>query len=273
MQPGPADNDGSRAAPETAPPTSPSRRRWRRLIALTALAAGLCGLAVAAAGVASQVLPRRFTPAQRLHIEHWEVAKRWRALPESAIFPASVPYRVAGNNFYSNKGLSLTARRLGVSSATRCDDAASPVAAAILRRSRCSTLLRATYADSTGSMVATVGVAVLTDDAAADAAEMRLHSRPRGDQSGGVRPAAVAGTLASRFSTDTRRQLNIDSRTGPYLILATVGYADGRPHVRITADQYLQGEMTGLAQGLDEAVTGALGKPPATPSCPGAPGC
>jgi hypothetical protein len=242
-------------------------------VALAALSAGLCGLAVSAAGVASQLLPRRFSTAQQHQIEHWEVARRWRALPEGAIFPASVPYKVSGNFFFSTAGLSLTARRLGVSVPSTCAGAASPAAAAILRRTSCTTLLRATYTDSTGSMVATIGVAVLSDDAAADAAEVRLAAQAGGDHPGGVRPAAVAGTLASRFSTDTRRQLNLDTRSGPYLILATVGYADGRPHVRITADQYVQGEMTGLAQGLDDAVTGALGKPPAAPTCPGAPGC
>lgn len=236
------------------------------------LAAALCGLAVSAAGVVGRVLPRRFSVTQQHQIEDWEIAGRWRALPENAIFPASVPYRLSGTYLYSASGLRLSARRLGVSSPATCAKGADPAAGRILGGHRCATLLRATYTDSTGSMVATVGVAVLPGDVAAAKAEDQLSGTHDDGQPDGVAPARMSGTLASRFD-DGRRQLNLNSRAGPYLIMATVGYADGRPHVRISADSYLQGEMSSLAQGLSDAVMGALGKPPRPPSCPGAPGC
>jgi len=268
MPPGSADIDGSLAAPPSAPRTG----KWQRTVLLIMLAAGLCGLAVSAAGVVSRVLPRRFSSTQQHQIEAWEIAGRWRALPENAIFPASVPYRLSGSYLYSGSGLTLSARRLGVSSPVTCAKGADPTAARILGGHRCDAVLRATYTDSTGSMVATVGVAVLPGDVAAARAEDQLSGTHDGGQPDGVAPARVSGTLASRFD-DRRRQLNLNSRAGPYLIMATVGYADGRPHVRIAADSYLQGEMSSLAQGLSDAVMGALGKPPRTPSCPGAPGC
>jgi hypothetical protein len=234
------------------------------------LAVGLCGLAIAAAGVATQVLPRRFTIAQEHQIETWEVARRWRALPESAIFPATVPYRLPASALYGSGSLALTAHRLGVSTPASCASGASPATARILGQYRCTALLRATYSDSSGSMVATVGVAVLSGTSAASTAEGKLahgHSSVQG-----VRPAAVPGTLAARFG-DRQRQMSVNAHAGPYLILATVGYANGRPRADVKADQYVTAEMTSLAQGLDNAVTGVLGKPPPVPTCPGAPGC
>jgi len=260
MQPGPEDSDGSRAAPRRS-------GRWGRAALLSLLAVGLCGLAVSAAGVASQVLPRRFTVAQQHKIEAWEVARRWRALPESTIFPASVPYQLTGSDLNSDKGLPLTAHRLGVSVPASCHSGASPAAAKVLGHYRCAALLRATYTDATGSMVATVGVAVLSGSNAANTAEDQLSRPPKG-----VRPAAVPGTLAARFR-EQQRQVSVNSRAGPYLVLATVGYADGRPRVDMGDDLYLESEMTSLAQGLDNAVTSVLGPPPAVPTCPRAPGC
>jgi len=275
MQPGSEDNDGSRAAltPPERPVEGPrSAGRWRRAGLLGLLALGLCGLAVSAAGVASQVLPRHFTVAQQHKIEAWEVARRWRALPESAIFPATVPYRLPGSDLYSGKSLPLTARRLAVSSPSTCRRGASPAAAEVLGRYRCAALLRATYTDATGSMVATVGVAVLSGTSAASTAEGKLDQQASGGPPNVVRPAKVPGTLANRFG-DPQRQINVNSQAGPYLILATVGYANARPRVDMTDDPYLKYEMNSLAQGLDTAVTSVLGQPPRVPDCPGAPGC
>ena len=267
-RPGPEGDDGSRAAP----PAAQRSRWWRRAGLLTLLAAGLCGLAVSAAGVATQVLPRRFSVAQQHKIESWEVARRWRALPESAIFPASVPYQLPGGDLYSAKSLPLKARRLGVSTPATCRSGASPAAAEVLARYHCAALLRATYTDATGSMVATVGVAVLSGSSAAGSAEDRLTRQAGSAQPTGVRPAAVPGTLASSFR-DPQRQVSLNSRAGPYLILATVGYANGRPKVDVGDDPYLQDEMNSLAQGLDDAVTSVLGRPVPVPACPGATGC
>jgi hypothetical protein len=264
MQPGPGDDDGSQSPPRAS-------ARWRRAALLSALVLGLCGLAVAAAGFASQMLPRQFTTAQQHRIEAWEVAGRWRILPEGKIFPAAVTYQLPGFALDGSKGLSLTARRLGVNSPARCAKGAGPKAGRILDHYGCTALLRATYIDSTGSMIATVGVAVLPSSSAAAAAEGRL-ANPKGGEPQTVRPSPVPGTLASRFGS-AQRQLSWNTHTGPYVILTTIGYADGRPRVRVTDDIYLDQEMSNLAEGLGGASSGALGKTPPTPSCPGGPGC
>jgi hypothetical protein len=265
-QPGPADDDGSLPAPP-----APSQS-WRRPGLLIALALGLCGLAIAAAGFASQALPRRFSAAQQRQIEAWELARRWRELPEGAIFPATVSYRLPGYALDGSQGLSLPAHRLGVVPAVSCTRGTGLAAARVLRRYGCTAVLRATYADSTGSLVATVGVAVLAGSAGATAAGRQLVGSGPGSELGTVRPAPVSGTLAARFG-DAQRQLSGGTHAGPYVIMATVGYADGRPQVRVAADSYLSAEMTALQTGLTEAVADVLGKPPHPAACPGTPGC
>ena len=143
MQPGSADDDGSRAVlrPSLAPRRS---RRWRRAGLAGLVAVGLCGLAVSAAGVASQVLPRRFSVAQQHKIEAWEVARRWRALPESAIFPATVPYQLSGTDLYSNQSLPLTAHRLAVSNPATCrrKSLSCATSASSTRCAACTTSIR-----------------------------------------------------------------------------------------------------------------------------------
>jgi hypothetical protein len=266
MQPGPADDDGIQPARVASP------RNWRRVALVTALALGLCGLAVAAAGVANQLLPRRFSVAQQRRIEAWEIARRWRTLPEGTIFPATVTYQLPGYALNGDQDLALRARRLGVSEAVRCPRGAGPAAARILRHYGCTAILRATYADATGSMVATVGVAVLPDASAATGAEKKLQQAGSRDEPGTVRAAPVSGTLASRFG-DAQRQLSWNTHAGPYVVLATVGYADARPRVHVATDSYLSAEMMNLGRGLGNGVSDVLGKAPATPACPGAPGC
>jgi hypothetical protein len=233
---------------------------------------GLCGLAVTVSGVARQLLPREFTAAQAHRIEAWETARRWRALPEGTIFPATVAYSLPGFALNGNRNLKLRAHRLGVAAATRCPRGAGPAAARVLDGYGCTAVLRATYADSTGSLVATVGVAVLTDATDATAAYTKLTlAGPKG-MPGTVRAAAFSRTLAARFD-DAQRQLSWNTHAGPYVILTTVGFSDGRPRVRAAADSYLSNEMGSLSQGLARAVGAVLGKPPAKPTCPGAPGC
>jgi hypothetical protein len=83
----------------------------------------------------------------------------------------------------------------------------------------------------------------------------------------------VPGTPAAGFS-NSQRQLTSFADAGPYVILSTVGFADGRPHdVRLSEDSYLQEEMLSLTSGLANTAEQVLGKPPPQPVCPGAPGC
>jgi hypothetical protein len=259
------------SAGDVAPPpgyqavSRPRRRRgWAAMVLLLVIA--LCGLAAGAAGVVRQLLPRQFSVAQQRQIMGWELSRRWRAIPAGQIFPATARYQVPGIAFFSNQPLALTATRLGIASQGGCTAAVSKAAVAILDAGHCSALLRATYIDASGSMLVTVGVVVLPASAAADKVAHELGDHPV------LRPLAVAGTPAASFR-DNQRQLSYAVAGGPYVILATAGFTDGRPHLELRTDSYYSQEMSSLADGLAQAAARRLGAPPPVPRCPGAPGC
>jgi hypothetical protein len=269
MQPGPASDTGYPPAHHARPD---GRRTWRRPALAVVLVAALCGLGVATRGALTQVMPRRFTIAQQRAIQSWEIGRRWRTLSEPAIFPGSVPYQLPTQTLNGSGSLSLTARRLGIGPPAPCAQGTNPVAARILAAYGCATVLRATYADSTGSMLVTIGVAVLPSSSAATAAGNRLADGEPQAADGSVAPDPIPGTLAAGFG-GSQRQLSWATHAGSYVIMATAGYADGRPQEHVAGDPYLFAEMSNLELGLGDTVSGVLGKVPATPSCPGAPGC
>lgn len=260
-------------AADTAQPALADRAgrglRWAAMVML--LGIGLCGLAASAVGVAHQLLPRQFTVAQQRQIINWQMTRRWRAMAAGKIFPAAVAYTIPAGAVNARHGLVLQARRLGISQAAGCASAVSGPAATVLAASHCSAVLRATYVDSSGSMVVTVGVAVMPDAEAAAAAAHRLAARGQG-LSLAVRALPVAGTLASGFR-DHQRQLSVADSFGPYVVLSTAGFTDNRPHVRLTSDYYYDQEMAGLADSLAQSTGALIGATPTPPKCPDAPGC
>jgi hypothetical protein len=259
--------------PEPSGTGAPANRRrggWRFGITLVALVVGTAGLAASAAGVSAQLLPRRFTAQQQQQIIGWEMARRWRAMPAGTIFPASVTYQLPGDALASSSSLPLLAYRIGISRQTNCRAGSDPATARVLIADRCAAVLRATYADETDSMLVTVGVAVMPGDNAARAAASKLSD---GQGPGpGVRAVPFPATLARAFG-DRERQLSWAVSSGPYLIMSTAGYADGRPRVQMSSDPYADQEMTSFATGVAEAVSAPLGVSPSSPQCPGAPGC
>lgn len=256
--------------------TRSSRRRTRgtgRAAALIAAIFGGIGLVVAVAGLAVQMLPRHFSASQQRQIMAWEVSKRWRTLPAGAIFPASVRYQLSATALNDLTGVNLDAARVGIAPQAACASAADPAAAAILGRDGCQALLRATYTDESATFVVTVGVAVLPTAARASAAQAALAAADQSAYPGpGVKAVAFRGTLSGRFG-NAQRQLSRSFTAGPYVIMYTAGYADGRPRVPIGNDPYAQSEMTSAGRGVAQAVAGILATPPARPSCPGSPGC
>jgi hypothetical protein len=263
-QPGPPAGEGSAA------PAGPGRSGWRRGLTLLALILGTAGLAASAAGVSAQLLPRRFTAAQQQQIMAWESAGRWRTTPAGKIFPASVTYQLPAGALNAGSPLSLTAHLVGIARQASCEAASDPAAAAVLSAGRCAAVLRATYADQTNSMLVTVGVAVMPAATTARSAVGQLSARPQPRP--GVRAVAFGDTLAQAFG-DQERQLSWATSAGPYLIMSTVGYADGRSRAQMSTDPYAYQEMASLASGVASAISGPLGAPPPTPRCPGGPGC
>ncbi len=264
MQPEPPGTEGSAA------PAGPGRSGWRLALTLTALVLGTAGLAASAAGVSAQLLPRKFTAAQQQQIMAWETARRWRTMPAGQIFPATITYQLPGYALGASAQLSLTARLVGIARQATCQAASDPAAAAVLSAGRCAAVLRATYADQTYSMLVTVGVAVMPGNAAARSAAGQLSAGRQLHP--GVKAVPFRDTLAGAFG-DRQRQLSWAISAGPYLIMSTVGYADGRPREQVSSDPYASQEMISLASGVATAVGGPLGAPPPPPRCPGAPGC
>ena len=249
----------------------PPKRRGRGYrVGVTALVIGVIGLAVSLFGVVTQVMPRHFSAAQQRQITDWEYGKRWRVLPASQIFPAQAKY-VPPAALDDDQSLTLAAHRVGIARQSTCEAATDAAAAAVLDRYGCTVLLRATYTDETDSYVVTVGVAIMPGSAQASAADRQLAGR-----TGflGVRAVRFTGTPAAWF-TNARRQLSgsIAGDTGTYVFLYTIGYADDRPRVLVTADSYADSEMTSVGEGVARAVGSVLAAPVAPPHCPGTPGC
>jgi hypothetical protein len=262
--------------------SDPPRRgaRGRRTAALIALVLGLAGFVISAAGLTRQVLPRQFSTGQQQQIENWEIASRWQQLSAGQIFPASVSYQLSATVLQDATPLNLDALRVAIAKQSGCGaGVTTAAAAAALRRAGCKAVLRATYVDATWTYIMTVGVAVLPTDAAAAKVRQSL-SQPwltaasgsaAGRLAGGILVIKYRGAAAAMY--DYNRQISASLADGPYVIMYAAGYADRRPRVPVASDRYSYSEMTSLAQGVAQSVADTLGAAPATPRCPGTPGC
>jgi hypothetical protein len=243
-------------------------RRWLRLMLLAGLLAGLAGLTVSAGAAVIQFLPRNFSPAQRQQIMAWEVAKRWRTWPAGRIFPPAIAYELPGSAFGGGASLSLAAERVGIAGQAPCRDATGRSAGRALSGRGCLAVLRATYEDTTQTFAVTVGIAVLPSAAGARASAASLKTaRPPL-----ARAVSFRRTATAHFAGPGGK-LGWSVPAGPYVVLATVGYADGRPWIRQGHDGYTQAEMMSLASGVGGSIAARLGAAPPVPHCPGSPGC
>lgn len=257
---------GSARSAHAAPP-SQERRRYR--LVLVGLVLALIGLSASIGSVVLHVLPRTFSRGQQEQLAAWEIGKRWRTWPAGRIFPAVIPYQVPATALDSGSPAQLSATRIGIAPAASCPSVTGPKAQPVLARQHCTTVLRATYRDSTGAFAITVGIAVLPSPAHAGHALHALNVRAA---SAGVRAAPFGHTLAASFS-DAARQLSDISAAGPYLIMSTVGYANGRHRVRESADPYDKDEMLSVADGISDWIGARIGASPPPASCPGGPAC
>jgi hypothetical protein len=249
----------------------PARRRKapseRKGLTIAAVVLGIAGLAASLVGVIGQVRPHQLSVAQQQKIMAWEIASRWRTWPAGRIFPASARYPLSWTLLESKPVLMMDAHRTGIARQSTCAAGLDPGLARVLDRDGCQAVLRATYADSTGSFVATVGVVIMHGKTPA------VSSLPAGHGlAPGVRTVPFRGTLAAQFR-NRQRQVTGASARGPYLILYTAGYADGRRRDHVSSNPYASNEMKDLAVGLARDIGRPLGAAPPVPRCPGAPGC
>lgn len=191
------------------------QRKFRRVAIVTVLTlVGAGGIGGGGYGLFRE-LTRGPTHAELARAGTAEQAQRWRELPVGKIFPSAITYTTAVDR-------KEKAHLVGVVPAGGCTAAADPAAARVLAAHGCRSMLRGTYADSSGTVLVSVGVAVMPTTAAAGSA---LSAMPSGH---GVRPAGFGGTIASRFGADKHLAYETTSGLGPYLIMAALGYADGR---------------------------------------------
>jgi hypothetical protein len=228
------------------------RRRWwrRRVTAVVVLIIfGLGGVAGGAIALYAE-LTRYATPAEATAAGTQEQASLWQRLTAGQIFPRSVGYATsAGNN--------VTATLVGIAPPASCASSADPGIAQALVKAGCLTMLRATYADPSGTALATVGIAVLRSPGAAQQAYNAVDD----DSSEGVRAVAFPGTSSAAF-TDAAREMFGSEVNGPYVFFYAAGYADGRTTtVETNSGETLTEDLgTGVSDYLAQAFS-----PPAKP--------
>jgi hypothetical protein len=244
----------------TVPPAMPAmptvpfvpaerRRRPARGIAITMLLVlGLAGVGGGGLALAHE-LTRGPTSAEMAAAVQQEVASRWQRLPAGRIFPATLSYATSDFN------VTMTARRVGIAPATTCAAALDPPVSALLRKFGCTTVLRATYVDQSGTLAVTVGVVVMTSAAAASGADGIADTSPPG-LTGGVRTFSLPGTVADLFGDAQRRAFSVvGAGQGRYIFFWAAGYTDGRVSGSATSTPGLVDLGSGVVLGVQAAFT------------------
>jgi len=205
------------------PPVGYPRYVTGRRAALIAIcgviAAGSLGIAIQAARYAHEESTRPPSAVEIAQARTTAVAQRWERLPLRSIFPATVAYTTAQNT-------TETATRLAISSGDSCGESLDVTVAGAASRFGCVAVLRASYADELGGTVYTVGVVVFP--ASANARGFARSVPATTNPATGLNALAVSGTAAARFANQARQAI-ATAVTGPYVVLAVSGYADGRP--------------------------------------------
>lgn len=171
----------------------------------------LCLIGVAAAGgggaALAQELRRGATKAELDEAARQEKAVRWRTWTAERIFPAT--FKDRWDRVYTN--------RVGIAPGTSCAAALDAEAVKALEPYGCARVLRATYADRSGTLLSTVAVVALRD-----------NLEPGIDwKAFGAKPVGLPGTVSARFA-EGQVQRRSYALGHPYLVLSSEGYADGR---------------------------------------------
>jgi hypothetical protein len=223
-------------------PPKPAPRRRRSSVALLALIIiGVLAVASGAVGLMRE-LNRPANPGEVRTATQAEVTTRWERLPAGKIFPSQLSY-------LDSAGLSVRLTRSGIARPASCARSIDPAVARMLVANGCRTVLRASYVDPTGTLVATLGIAVFPSNAAA----ARAAQASSFGSSDGLDAFKVPGTAASGFGNAQRETFGGGyPQQGPYVILVTAGFTDGRSRTSGPADPALED--------LVEAVPGDLAK-------------
>ncbi|MBE1561074.1 hypothetical protein [Nonomuraea africana] len=214
------------------------------VIGLLCVVAGLGAIVAGAYGLATE-LTRGPTTEEKTKASLRELALRWRYWSAERLFPAQL----------GDVGDTGFARRLGIAPESDCAKALDEAAARVVTPRGCERVLRATYADSSGTMLATLAVVVMKDSESARAALAAGKW-----ETSGVRPAGFSGTVSARFDTGQEQERSATHRLN-YLVLGTGGFADGRPRMA-EADRT---GLPGITAAAMDKLAGRLLKP--VPAC------
>jgi hypothetical protein len=233
-----------------APAEKKQSGRGKRLVSLVLL------IVMAIAGIAGggfalvHEMTRHATKAEIAAAGAKELASRWQRLPAGKIFPATISYQDAQDQ-------PVPARLVGIAPPVSCGSAMTAAAFARIRPFGCSTVLRATYIDASGTLAATVGVAVLASQTAATGAQARL-----GSMTAGVSLDAVpfSGTVTNDFGNAQRAVGAIQMTGGPYLFLFSAGDTVGVPASVARANPELAPLGGGVLSSLESTLT-SMGNP------------
>jgi hypothetical protein len=182
------------------------------------IAAASLGIAIQAARYAHQESARGPSQAERAHAATTAIGQRWERMELGQIFPLSVAY--------TEQASPEQALRQGIGADDGCAQALDVTLSSVAASLGCIAAMRASYADELDGTVYTVGVVVFPDSAAAREFEGRM---PRASYPAtGLNTLALPGTPAGLFTNQARQTAAVQV-TGPYVVLAVSGYADGRP--------------------------------------------
>jgi hypothetical protein len=212
---GPPLHENSAAAGDPGPRRA-RKRPLRKMTVVALLAAGLASSGFGVFAVAHE-LTRAPTKAELAAAGRAEVAQRWRQLRAGQIFPAAISYQMREDDAVTGQ-----ARLIGIAPQAACTAAASGAIASALRTHHCQTVLRATYADASGTMLATIGVAVMPTPAAAFTAADDIAGSTQA-----IRPVGFAGTISQGFAPSGVLYAQANAG-GPYVVMDASGYTDGR---------------------------------------------
>ncbi|OEV29805.1 hypothetical protein AN219_14545 [Streptomyces nanshensis] len=202
----------------------------------------------------------------------------WRNHPADKVFPKTL---AATSSYISTDGKASGPpgdpkrgqwQRLGIAPGVNCVAALGSTTAQLAQRVGCKAAPRATYADPSGNVVATVALVVSTDDGADKLGGfLEGLDSPRGDFKPGVHAYRVPGTLAAKWSDRQRNGMGGAQLTSmPYAVAVTTGAADGRLAGRLPApwsERYDAGTdrqpwsaaAANLATGLSDHLEKSLG--------------
>jgi hypothetical protein len=189
-------------------------------------------LAIVGGGVAIGTdLTRKPTANEVTAAGQKELASRWRALTAGELFPARAAGTSSRSSVAGSAAYSWTALRVGIAPGVSCAEGFDRPLADVLVKHGCRTVLRATYVDGSGTLVTTLGVAVMPDADRSDGAEtdfaasLGVHGVK---ERYGVRAVSFPGTVAAGFGDSLRQEFSYENSHTPYLFFRSSGWITDR---------------------------------------------